>query len=180
MFADTRYWIFFPHSSLQTLSSIILITSRWRTWSWKGKWSSTCINWVILKSAPQVAQASCFLRNCYCRFITLWSTMLSCFSIRMLQVSRGMWYRQIFHWTVYGSIHCVNFIYTNKKGCDEIYLLDLSVCSIVGCSCLWKFLTYLPSQAKTVFSITCCHIWSKYNHSWPVYICELDVCETTI
>ena len=43
------------------------------------------VNWIILKSALQVAQAGCYLPNCYCRFVTLWSTMLSCFSIRMLQ-----------------------------------------------------------------------------------------------
>ena len=40
------------------------------------------VNWVILKSA---LQAGCHLPNCYCRFITLQSTMLSCFGVRMLQ-----------------------------------------------------------------------------------------------
>ena len=32
----------------------------------------------ILNIALQVAQVGCFSPNCYCRFITLWSTMLSC------------------------------------------------------------------------------------------------------
>ena len=33
----------------------------------------------------QIAQVSCFLPNCYRGLYTLWSTLLSCFGIRMLQ-----------------------------------------------------------------------------------------------
>ena len=59
--------------SLQTLSSIILImftdfVMEKQIIIYYGNY----VNWVyiILKSALQVAQASCFLPNCYCRFIT--------------------------------------------------------------------------------------------------------------
>ena len=36
------------------------------------------------------------------------------------------------------AVRWVNFIYTKKKGCNEIYLLDLylCVCAILECSCL--------------------------------------------
>ena len=48
------------------------------------------------------------------------------------------------------AVQCVNFIYTNKKGCDEIYLLDLSVCAILECSCLKRW------SSGEIFGITKC------------------------
>ena len=44
--------------------------------------SGKYVVWVILNSTLQITQVSCFLPKCYnCRFIAVWSTLLSCFGI---------------------------------------------------------------------------------------------------
>ena len=102
--------------TLQTLSSIILIASHlYRFVHGKAKYHlmRKLRDWVILDSALQVTQVSCFfLSHCYGRFIALWATLLICFGIRMQKychVSRGMWSSlTVGHFT---AVCCVNIIY---------------------------------------------------------------------
>ena len=87
-----------------------------------------------LTSTLEIAQVSCFSWNCYRGFNTLWSTLLSCFGIRMLQ---SYWNIAKFL-EVFGqgnflterfvAIRCVNVICTDKNGSGKSYLLDLPVC----------------------------------------------------
>ena len=88
---------FFSH---QTLSSIILIALRLQNCAQKNNLSPNAeitgfrvhVNCRLLKSVFFFF----FLPNCYREFNTLWSTLLSCFGIRMLNIVRGMWSRQFF------------------------------------------------------------------------------------
>ena len=101
--------------------------------------------WVILNSTLQIAQVSCFMPNCYRGFIDLWSTLLSCFGIRMLQS----------YWNIAKFLEVCgqgNFLTVRmfcsttlcklhlhwQHGCGRSYLLDLPVCAILECSCLQR------------------------------------------
>jgi len=132
--------------SLQTLNSIILIALCLQNCAQKSNLSPNAeinVIWVILNSALQIAQVSCFLPNCYHGFNTLWSTkLLSCFGIRMLQsywkfldVVKTIFWRS----KRFVALRCVNFICTDKNGCGRSYLLDLPVCAILECSCLQRW-----------------------------------------
>ena len=141
LLADINIFYIGEFFSLQTLSSIILIALCLQNCAQK-----KMRKLGDLTSTLEIAQVSCFSWNCYRGFNTLWSTLLSCFGIRMLQ---SYWNIAKFL-EVFGqgnflterfvAIRCVNVICTDKNGSGKSYLLDLPVCAILECNnCLQRW-----------------------------------------